>query len=76
MGSHQAKHPNLSEMIEAIQRCTTVGTSRQSGNAEISREDEVDALCVLRTTSVVAWRTVTLVAETTPQHVLQNEVMS
>lgn len=53
-----------------------IGTSRQSGNAEISRDDETDVLCVLRPTSVEAWRTVTLVAEKSPQHILQNEGMS
>ena len=64
------------ETIEATQKCTMIGTSRQSGNAEISRDDETDVLCILRPTSAEAWRTVTLVAETTPQHVLQTEVMS
>lgn len=71
-GEPPSKTSNSVETIEATQRCTII----QSGNAEISRDDETDILCILRPTSVEAWRTVTLVTETTPQHILQNEVIS
>lgn len=71
-GEPPSKTSKSVETIEATQKCTMISTSRQSGSAEISRDDETDVLCILRPTSEEAWRTVTLVAETTPQHILQN----
>lgn len=57
----------------STQELPLIGTSRQCSSAEISRDDETDVLCILRPTSEEAWRTVMLVAETTPQHILQNK---
>lgn len=58
------------EMPPATQELINIGTSRQFCSAEISLDDETDVLCILRPTSEEAWRTVMLVAETTPQHIL------
>lgn len=72
-GEPSSKTSNSAETFVATQECTTIGTSRQCGGAEISRDDETDVLCILRPTSEEAWRTVMLVAETNPQHILQNK---
>lgn len=72
-GKPSSRTSKSAEMIAATQECTTIGTSRQCGSAEISRDDETDVLCILRPTSEEAWRTVMLVAETAPQHILQNK---
>lgn len=61
------------EMPPATQEFTIIGSSRQYCSAEISQDDETDVLCILRPTSEEAWRTVMLVAETAPQHILQNK---
>lgn len=57
---------------EAPQRFTKTGTLQQSDILEISQDDETDVLCILRPTSAEAGRTVILVAETAPQHILQS----
>lgn len=60
------------DTTEATQRFTKTKTPRQSDDPEISRDDETDILCILRPTSAEAGQTVILVAETAPQHILQN----
>lgn len=45
-------------------------------DSPLSEEDACDVLCILHPTSPAAYRAVQLVAETTPQHILQNESLS
>lgn len=64
------------DTAEATQRLIETKTPRQNENPEISRDDETDILCILRPTSAEAGWTVTLVANTAPQHILQNVAIS
>lgn len=75
-GGYPCKTSQSVDITEATQKFTTTITPQQSDNPEISRDDETDVLCILRPTSAEAGRTVILVAETAPQHILQNIVMS
>lgn len=49
---------------------------RRGDSSLLSKEDEVDILCILRPSSPAAYKAVQLVASTAPQHILQNEGMS
>lgn len=49
---------------------------RRGDSSLLSKEDEVDVLCILRPSSPAAYKAVKLVASTAPQHILQNEGMS
>lgn len=75
-GGYPCKTSQSVDTTEATQQFTTKVTSQQSDNPEISRDDETDVLCILRPTSAEAGRTVILVAETAPQHILQKTIMS
>ncbi|KAL9037440.1 MAG: hypothetical protein Q9214_005705 [Letrouitia sp. 1 TL-2023] len=46
------------------------------GHTLLSPKDEVDVLCILHPSSLTAYKAVKLVAETSPQHILQNEGLS
>ncbi|KAL9608082.1 MAG: hypothetical protein Q9167_007056 [Letrouitia subvulpina] len=46
------------------------------GRPLLSPKDEVDVLCILHPSSLTAYKAVQLVAETSPQHILQNEGLS
>lgn len=48
----------------------------QGDSSLLSKEDEVDVLCILRPSSPAAYKAVKLVASTAPQYILQNEGMS
>lgn len=49
---------------------------RDGQKSMLSEEDECDVLCILHPTSPNAYRAVRLVAEYTPQHILQNKNLS
>lgn len=49
---------------------------RHDVDSMLSEEDACDVLCILHPTSLAAYRAVQLVADLTPQHILQNENLS
>lgn len=54
----------------------TQPATQPPGHTLLSPKDEVDVLCILHPSSLTAYKAVQLVAQTSPQHILQNEGLS
>ncbi|KAL8822270.1 MAG: hypothetical protein Q9191_006991 [Dirinaria sp. TL-2023a] len=69
------EHPDFKDMEEVSTQQATQEAfdQRRRGGAPVSLRDESDVLCILHPTTPPAYRAVELIAETCPQHILQNE---